>query len=117
MKLLFIDQHTGCNFSTTSKYYLCENEAEYEAQKEKIRNWKAGWGSSWVGIDTKITCTPHTTVSDGFAVHGGHELKAKGCYTAHSNDGIYSSRTEYEYYIMPNSIEQNETAKVEQWWV
>ena len=125
MKLILTDTNNGYSWSNSHRYYLCETQEEYDEIVEQYKNhenyikvymfgeYREMQNYVQVQIGVGIHCRPHTEVSDGYAVHGGHTLDAEGITISYRN-GTYTS---YEHYIKPGSIKVNETEKTESWWV
>ena len=125
MKLIFTDTNNGYSHSASHKYYLCETQKEYDELVEQYKNhenyvkvymfgeYREMQNYVQVQIGVGIHCRPHTEVSDGYAVYGGHTLDAEGITVTHR----YDTYTSYVHYIKPDSIKVNEQAKTESWWV
>lgn len=129
MKLILTDTDRGYSWSHRSNYYLCETQEEYDKLVEKYKNHNnyvksVMFGRTYevandtqVRIGVGIYCRPHTEVSDGYAVHGGHTLDAEGITISHRSGTSSMDYTSYEHYIKPGSIKVDEKAKSESWWV
>ena len=129
MKLILTNTKKGYSWSNRENYYLCETQEEYDKLVEKYKN-HANYrkvymfgrycevaNSTQVQIGVGIHCRPHTEVSDGYAVHGGHTLDAKGISVKYSSGTSSMDYSSYDYYIMSGSIKKNESVKTESWWV
>ena len=95
-------------YTARSKEFMTE-----EGQKRALEELKQKQSRSIKRFDERIICEPRVVVSDGFATYGGRTIKARGCSETWS--GTYTSS--YYYYINPATIETNEVAKTENWWV
>lgn len=109
MKKIY-EQSCGGNYPSTSYYYTFDSESEYNAFVEELKQKQS---RTIKRFDERIICEPRVVVSDGFATYGGRTIKARGCSETWS--GTYTSS--YYYYINPATIETNEVAKTENWWV
>ena len=108
MKLLFTDETT----THYDKYYLCESEEEYNEQLAKSR------ANRMARVTERLfQCHPKTTVSDGYAIHGGREFEADGFEYWYEMGGICDRMTKSNYYIKPNGIIKDEIVKPKEWWV
>lgn len=128
---LFEQTNSGYSWSNRHTYYLCETEDEYNALLEQyndhVNSWEEWnsmlrinvWRSNYkqVHLNTTITANAQTIVSDGFATHGGRNIKAIGITIKYCSNGLSSDYSSYEHYIKPNSVERDEVEKTESWWV
>lgn len=95
------------------KYYVCENDEEYNNVVERAKRRNELFPYESIHIDTEITCEPTIMVSDGFATYGGKKIKGIGV----SCGSIVGLRGwNGEYYIKADTLEC-EGVKVENWWV
>jgi hypothetical protein len=108
MKRLYYQQDGG-NYPSTKNYYTFETEEEYNQFVEQLKTKKS---RAIIRFDVPIICEPRVVVSDGFATYGGKRIKGRGCEECWS--GTY---TQYYFYLNPATIEQDEVAKIESWWV
>jgi hypothetical protein len=119
MKKLFSQHEQGYSWSNRHNYYLCETDEEYQKIIDEYGDYildkvHSPFLNVYVG---KLRTTPQTSVSDGFAVSGGHEFDAYGVTLCYKSGTPTMDSSSYEHYIKPNSIKKHEVEKVHGWWV
>lgn len=117
MELLFKYTQRGYGFSNEKRYYVCDDEQEYNELVVKYKQRKPNPSIRLCWIDDEIFCEPQVVVSDGYATFGGKHLKCIGITDKWICGGLYNDYSSYDYYINPSTIEIDEDITPINYWV